>query len=721
MTSTFGSLNIPLTALRSMQQAMEVTSHNVANSATPGYSRQKVALVAGDPYSVPTTNRYACAGQIGTGVTVERILRFRSDFVDSQIRAETLLTSGWQVQRDVLSQIEVTLNEPSDQGIGTALGDFWSAWNALARAPDDSATRAYVVETAATLSSSLREAYGQLSDLQADLDTRVQSQVKQINDLAHRIADLNTSIRQVVAVGQQPNDLRDERGRLLEELSGLINVDVFESESGTVGVSLGGRLLVMDDVVSELRAEADPTNPGAGTATFFQRVVWADTGSPVQVGGISLAGRLPDEARGRLGGELGGTLVARDVLVTERLGQLDAIASTLITQVNRLHQTGFDLYGAAGAGVTATPVAGTVDGFTIVPPQGNNPGLSDGSYFLEIRDADNALEFRLVDSAGTPVAISSTLDGLGDLTADWQVLPVPAGRTYDTGRGIAIAFHSPLVDHSVSGMTPDVNVTGFTTGAVTAGNTEVGAGEYFVEVDTEDRFRLVDSAGIPVEIASTADGTGALTAGWQTIPPGGGLFSTGRGLTVQFSAGPYAWSERDAPGPLPFPSASATYAPREVQLGTRGAGAATVTLGNFFTGSGARTIAVSDYVSGDLNHIAAAAAASTIPGDGAVALAIARLQDRSLLNSGTTTVDEFYRQSVAQLGQEARHAGVMTDNHTLLLNSLKTSQEALADVSLDEEATHLIQYQRTYQAAARVMTAVDEMLSQLMTMGLVGR
>ena len=720
MPSTFGSISIPLSALRAMQRAMEVTGHNVANSATPGYSRQKVALVPGDPYSVPTTNRYASSGQVGTGVTVEKIQRFRSDFVDSQIRNETLLNHGWEVQRDVLSQIETTLNEPSDQGIGTDLGEFWSAWSALASAPDDTATRAHVVETAATLSSSLRESYRQLSDLQGDLDTRVETQVGQINDLAHRIADLNTTIRQVIGVGQQPNDLLDQRGVLLTELSGLIDVNVSQSESGSVAVSLGGRLLVMDNVVSEIRAEPDPANPGAGTSTFMQRVVWADTGVPVQVNGIPLAGGLTDQARDRLGGELGGTLVARDVLVPERLQELDDMANALITQVNRLHQTGYDLYGAPGGSTTSTPVANTVDGFALSAPLGSNPGLPDGSYYLEVRD-NSTLEFRLVDAAGNPVAISSTADGLGALTTDWQALPVPAGGAYDTGRGMSVTFHSPLVDHSVSGITPDANVGGFATGAVTSGNTELAADTYYVEVDTSNRFRLVDSTGTPVQIAGAPDGTGPLTVDWQAIPSGGGSFSTGRGLTIQFSPGPYVWSERGAPGPLPVPSASVTYAQREVQLGERDSGAASVSLGNFFSGSGARTMNVSDYVSGDVNRIACAATAGGVPGDGSIALAMARLQDAPLMNSGTATIDEFYRQAVAALGQEARQAGVMTDNHALLLSSLQTRQEEMAGVSLDEEATSLIQYQRAYQAAARVLTAVDEMLSQLMTTGLVGR
>ena len=727
MRSTFGSISIALSALKSMQRAIEVTSHNVANVATPGYSRQQVALVPGEPYSVPTTNRNVSLGQVGSGVTIEKILRFRSDYIDSQIRNESLLNKGWEVRRDVLRQIEVALNEPSDQGIGTDLSEFWSAWHALAGAPDSTATRAYVAETASRLSSSLREAYRQMADLQGDLDKRVEFLVDRVNTLAHQIADLNDTIRQVVGVGQQPNDLRDQRTKLLDELSSLINVDVYETENNTVAVSLGGRLLVMDHVVSEIKSEADVNNPGAGTSTFLKRVVWADSGNVVTVRGIPLEGGLSAAARTQLAGELGGTLVARDLLLTERMQQLDDIANGLITQVNGLHQSGYDLYGAAGGGVTFSSVPNTIDGFTLTTPTGSNSGLADGSYYLEIRDHNNTLEFRMVDASGNPVAISSTSDGLGALTSDWQTLPVPAGGAFNTGRGISITFHTPLVDHSVSNITPDANVTTFYTSAVASDKTELVQDIYYVEVDTSNRFRLVDSVGNVIPISSTRDGSGPLTdpligGGYQAIPSGGGAFDTGRGLTIEFGPGPtYIWSQRGAPGPLPIPAASVTYTPRQVQLGSRGAGAASVNLANFFTGSGARDIALSDYIKLDHNRIAAASTPDGIPGDGSNALAIARLESAKVLNAGTSTINEYYRRAISSLGQEASQASTMTDNHELLLQHLKNRQEEVAGVSLDEEATSLIQYQRTYQAAARALTVIDAMLETLMSMGVVGR
>ena len=183
MLSTFGSLNTALTTLQAMQKSIQTTSHNVANAATPGYSRQQATLVSGTPYTVPSTNRYNTFGQVGTGVNVEKMQRFRSAFLDSQIRNETLREKGWEVRQDALQQIEVSFNEPSDTGINSRLSAFWASWNNLATTPDSAATRGTVVESAADLTAALRDTYRQLEDFQTELDDQVAIQVESINDV----------------------------------------------------------------------------------------------------------------------------------------------------------------------------------------------------------------------------------------------------------------------------------------------------------------------------------------------------------------------------------------------------------------------------------------------------------------------------------------------------------------------------------------------------------
>ncbi|RMF03595.1 MAG: flagellar hook-associated protein FlgK, partial [Chloroflexi bacterium] len=104
------------------------------------------------------------------------------------------------------------------------------------------------------------------------------------------------------------------------------------------------------------------------------------------------------------------------------------------------------------------------------------------------------------------------------------------------------------------------------------------------------------------------------------------------------------------------------------------------------------------------------------------ALLISRLANAQVMNSGTTTLSEYYRAGIAELGQQAQQSVLMVENQDLLVQSLEERQEQISGVSLDEETTNLIQFQHAYQAAARVMTTVDGMLDTVINrMGLVGR
>ena len=719
MLSSFGSLNTALRALQAMQQSIQVISHNVANAATPGYSRQKTILAPGTPYSLPATNQYLPFGQVGTGVVIQGVQRFRSNFLDSQIRNEKVTQQGWEVRQGVLQQLEVIFNEPSDTGFNSRLNTFWAAWQTLATSPDSAAARALVAETTLELAAVMRDTDRQFGDLQADLDDRVALQVDQINNLARRIADLNKTIREVQGTGQQPNDLRDQRDQLLTELAGVVDVEAYETDSGSMMVSLGGNLLVMDHVVSEIAVEQDPTNG------MLNRLVWADSGAVVQLAGIPLEGGLTAQAADRLSGELGGALVARDLILPEKMAQLDDIAAALIENVNALHQTGFGLSGSAGGGVGGTTtVPGTVDGFSTTAPWSGLTSLPDGTYYVEIRDNNNSLEFRLVDSTGNPVDIDDATQPGTTTTNAWQSLDLVDGTSFDTGRGLVIDF-SVISDHSLSSANTNVNVGSFSLSGVNQGTAELPSDTYYTEVRDNGgvwEFRLVDSAGSPAQIYDAVANDGSLTDNWQAIPGTPFSFDTGRGMTIQFTAGPYVEAvQGGSPTPPPIPAANVAYTARGTQVGTMDNGAASVSIGSFFTGTSARDIDLSDYIKEDYNRIAAAAAADS-PGDGSVALAIAQLESAAVLNSDTTTIGDYYKSVITALGQETQQAEVMSANQALLVEHLETRQEAVAGVSIDEESVNMLQYQRTYQAAARVMTTVDEMLDRVINgMGLVGR
>jgi flagellar hook-associated protein 1 FlgK len=118
----------------------------------------------------------------------------------------------------------------------------------------------------------------------------------------------------------------------------------------------------------------------------------------------------------------------------------------------------------------------------------------------------------------------------------------------------------------------------------------------------------------------------------------------------------------------------------------------------------------------------AAAEVNNAPGDGGLAKRIADLQNSQVMSTGTVTFNAFYSTQVTQLGLDVQRAQINAHNQGLVVNAMDMQRESVTGVNLDEEAANMAKFQRAYQAAARVMTAYDEMLERVINgLGLVGR
>ena len=124
-------------ALIAHQLRLGVLSHNIANAATRGYSRQEAILD-------PTPGLRAFQGALGTGVTVAAIRRHRDPFFDARARTAQGLLGRYAAARTALAQADAAFAEPGDSGISARLADFWSSWHELANRPRDVSARAAV-------------------------------------------------------------------------------------------------------------------------------------------------------------------------------------------------------------------------------------------------------------------------------------------------------------------------------------------------------------------------------------------------------------------------------------------------------------------------------------------------------------------------------------------------------------------------------------------------
>ncbi|MDI6631532.1 MAG: flagellar hook-associated protein FlgK [Bacillota bacterium] len=327
MISTFLGIETALRALMAQRKAMETAGHNIANANTPGFSRQKVELASSrDPYTVPSLCRPELPGQLGTGVDIVGIERVRDQFLDLQVRNNSSKLGYWEVRRDSLQKVEVIFNEPGDNGLNNVLTAFWNAWQELSKTPESLAVRSEVRQRGITLAETIQHLYGQLQQLQEDLNFNVEVTVEQINTIAQQLADLNQQIIHSVAVGDSPNDLYDRRDLLLDRLAKMVDITISEQADGTVTVAVGGRNLVQGITVDRFQVVADPLNNN------FYAVQWESDGTPVAFTSGSLAGMI----------------WARDEGVANILSQVDELAATLISQVNAVHQSGYGLDGSTG-------------------------------------------------------------------------------------------------------------------------------------------------------------------------------------------------------------------------------------------------------------------------------------------------------------------------------------------------------------------------------------
>ncbi|MEW9702582.1 flagellar hook-associated protein FlgK [Paenibacillus sp. SI8] len=249
MRSTFTGIEISKRALFTQQAALSTTGHNIANANTKGYSRQVVNMVASIPIEYPGLSRSNVPGQLGQGVEFDQITRIREKFLDDQFHNENKNLGDWSIRKDTLDKIESIVNEPSDTGIRQTVQGFWNAWQELSKSPENTTARVLVKERALAMTDAFNQASRQLKDLSTDLTTNIGIKATEANTAIGQIAKLNGDIYRIEALGDDANDLRDQRDLLMDNLSKIINVTFTEDSSG-YNVRMGSVALVTGKEVS---------------------------------------------------------------------------------------------------------------------------------------------------------------------------------------------------------------------------------------------------------------------------------------------------------------------------------------------------------------------------------------------------------------------------------------------------------------------------------------
>jgi flagellar hook-associated protein 1 FlgK len=333
MTS-FRGIHTALSAVLAHRQAIEIINHNVANANTPGYRRQAAVMRPGAAYEVPSHHSVGGVGQFGTGVRVDQIRRFTVDFFDGRYRRALAESGRYDVQRSALKQVEAALNETTPDGLTARLDSFFAGWQALSADPANQALRGDLRERASAVVEAFNRRAVALQEQRADQDLSLRQRVEEVNTTAAQIAKLNGQIANVLSIGQQPNDLLDERDRLADRLSELTGATTTVAPNGMMSVSINSHALVIGGETFQLQTAPNPANSN------LLAITWAD-------------GQAFNPARG----EIAGLLEVRDTYLVTQQNGLNTLAQTFITQVNAQHNAGYRLNSAVTGGNFFEPAA----------------------------------------------------------------------------------------------------------------------------------------------------------------------------------------------------------------------------------------------------------------------------------------------------------------------------------------------------------------------------
>lgn len=269
--SLFGDLYVGTSGLQTSQEALNVVAHNVTNTDTEGYVRQQVSQATRDYNQISLNTAGVAKRQTGLGVYIEEVRQVRDRFIDASYREEFGRQNFYDVSYGCIEEIEEILGEMDGANFSESLGDLWTSIEELVKDPNSEVCQSMFIQYSQSFAEAAKNVYQDLSDYQDKLNVRIKDSVTQINDIGHKIYQLNMKIRGIEAGGvENANDLKDQRNMLLDQLGGLCNIAYQTDFHGNVLIKIEGHDFVMGDRVNEIGCQPDEK-------TGFYECFWPDS------------------------------------------------------------------------------------------------------------------------------------------------------------------------------------------------------------------------------------------------------------------------------------------------------------------------------------------------------------------------------------------------------------------------------------------------------------
>ena len=655
---------------------LQTTGNNIANANTRGYSRQEVELSS-------SNGQYTGAGFFGRGVDISTVTRAHDDFLTQQAALTRSQASADSARSDQLNQLEAVFGV-GEAGLGHAATQFFNAFTDVSTKPQDETARQVALARAGDLASRYNAAARQIDTLQAGVTQQIQVSVTSVNSLTQQIAALNKSIVDARGLGQPPNDLLDKRDTAINDLSQYVQVSTVPADDGSLSVFLGGgQALVVGAQTTKLLAMYDPYDA---------------TRAVIGVAGQDGSRQIPDSLLSS--GSISGLLRFQNSDLTDARNQLGQLALSIGQQVNEQQALGLDLLGQPGAAIFRF---GDVSGAPVIAGRSLATNAGSGSVSLTLQSPSSlaaaqissvqASDYELIADGAGGFQLQRLRGGVPD--------PAFAARTVANG---------DIVDGF------QINISG-----------TASAGDRFLlqpagSAAREFRLDMVNpkliAAASPLSVTSDSSnrGTGSVLSLAADSVGSGTHPNLPATLRFQVTATPgqytYTWTDTSGtstpaawqPGqPIDYPGTTASNGFKLNITGVPVAAdslASPAVIGDSFT-VGRNTYPLSD------NRNA----------NGFLALRDATLVG-AVWSGGTlqpgASVTDAYANVIADVGVRVQSARASADLSTAVAEQANKDVASKSGVNLDEEAARLIQYQQSYQAAAKMLQVAQSIFDSLL-------
>jgi len=695
-------ISTSLSGLFTNQSALRATGNNIANVNTDGYARVKV-------------NQEASVTQGGTsGVKIASIERVVDQFLETALTTAKSNTSEFSAQREFHDRLQGILGDPaSDSSMSARIDQVFQSIADLTLNPSDVLRRTQTLSEMQSLFDQVSLFSGQIQGLRSESSQQMVDAVFNINEELQRIHDLNPLLARQKATGTDSGGLEGQLSQAIANLSELMDVKVDRQPSGTVFISTGNGYPLIDSSLSQLSYEA----PGVVLAdTFFPAVTVSRVNSDTLVATSSEVDLTPNIRSGKLAG----LLEVRDKQLPDLSVSLGELGARLADEFNAVHNA-----------FSSSPAPNSLSGVQTLVDGGHSTGFT------------GVVTFGVVDASNQLLA-SSTVDFDSAAPADFDALVTQVNT--DLGVNGTLALVDGVFSFTAAGATDGVLISDDgTTPSLRAGR---GFSHFFgmnnlVEADESGIYEtgLVGTEAHNMTIGETMEFRVTAASGKElstvTVTVAGSSFDdiltelndvTGLGAYFAFSLdaeGALRWTENTG-----FEDASLDVVSDNTQIASTGlAFTQAFGVGVSYRADAGSNLKIRDDIANDPTLLALSVFDATgTPGDvvltngdqrGALAIqglqtSLVSFEDAGELKGTSVTLTQYVARFLGNAGLQAVRASNFEDDNLALQQEIAARNSDVSGVNLDEELANLVVYQNAYNAAARILSSVQELYDTLL-------